>query len=101
TVWYSALSPVAQGFLPCCTVSLYRAVQAFLDPKPDVSYQGNCTTGFGSVLQPFFALLEWHFFIFFTRQTIRFYSCLSQNPPPRFLLYQLVFPKRTEQSLHQ
>ena len=33
--------------------------------------------------------------------TSRFYSCLSQNPPPRFLLYQLVFPKRTQQPLYE
>src|SRR6516165_9448948 len=46
--------------------------------------------------------LEGHLELFLSGYcTSRFYSCLSQNPPPRFLLYQLVFPKRTQQSLHK
>ena len=75
TTWYTALAPVAEGFASCCTVHLYRMVQSPLEGYID---------------------LFLHIY-----GTSRFYSCLSQNPPPRFLLYQLVFPKRTQQPLYK
>lgn len=66
---------MAEGFASCCTLHLYRMVQSPLEGYID---------------------LFLHIY-----GTSRFYSCLSQNPPPRFLLYQLVFPKRTQQPLYK